>query len=170
MFFTFVKRDIMNSYYVILFLALVSNPALAIQSSGIIDNVLFEKISESVSGARAKEDVGHIIQNHRVQATKGYLKAAEYIKEELEAVGVTNVKIHKYKSDGKKRYNAYTSPMSWSVESGILKMVEPYDMILADYSEIPTSLSTLSNGGSWRGELIDVGSGLKDEDYLNIDV
>ena len=170
MFFTFVRREFMKSYYIILFIALISNSAHAIQSSGIIDNALFKKVSESVSGARAKEYVGHIIQNHRVQATKGYLKAAEYIKEELETIGITNLKIHKYKSDGKKRYNAYTSPMSWSVKSGILKMLEPYETILADYSEIPTSLSTLSNGGSWRGELIEIGSGLKDEDYLNIDV
>ncbi|MCH8272212.1 MAG: DUF4910 domain-containing protein [Candidatus Marinimicrobia bacterium] len=160
----------MKLYLVILFLALASNPVLAFQNYGIIDNDLFEKVTKSLSGARAKEDVKNIIQNHRVQATEGYQEAAEYIKEELEAAGITNVKMHKYKSDGKKRYNAYTSPMSWTVKSGILKMAAPYEKNLADYSEIPTSLSTLSNGGRWRGELIDVGSGLNDKDYTNIDV
>jgi len=100
----------MNSYFVILYIALATNPVLAIQTSGFIDNDLFKKVTNSVSGARAKEDVRHIIQNHRVQATEGYLNAAEYIKEELERTGITNIKMHKYKSDGKKRYNASASP------------------------------------------------------------
>ncbi|MCH7818429.1 MAG: DUF4910 domain-containing protein [Candidatus Marinimicrobia bacterium] len=160
----------MKSYFVILMITLASSSVHAIQNSGFIDTELFEKVSKSVSGTRAKEDVKRIIQNHRVQATKGYSDAAKYIKEELESAGITNIKVHKYKSDGKKRYNAFTSPMSWTVKSGILKMVKPYELNLADYSEIPTSLSTLSNGGSWSGELIDAGSGLTDDDYANIDV
>ena len=160
----------MKSYFVILMITLASGSVHAIQNSGFIDTELFEKVSKSVSGTRAKEDVKRIIQNHRVQATKGYSDAAKYIKEELESAGITNIKVHKYKSDGKKRYNAFTSPMSWTVKSGILKMVKPYELNLADYSEIPTSLSTLSNGGSWSGELIDAGSGLTDDDYANIDV
>ncbi|MCH7954285.1 MAG: DUF4910 domain-containing protein [Candidatus Marinimicrobia bacterium] len=160
----------MKSYFVILMITLASGSVHAIQNSGFIDTELFEKVSKSVSGTRAKEDVKRIIQNHRVQATKGYSDAAKYIKEELESAGITNIKMHKYKSDGKKRYNAFTSPMSWTVKSGILKMVKPYELNLADYSEIPTSLSTLSNGGSWSGELIDAGSGLTDDDYANIDV
>lgn len=160
----------MKSYFVILMITLASSSVHAIQNSGFIDTELFEKVSKSVSGTRAKEDVKRIIQNHRVQATKGYSDAAKYIKEELESAGITNIKVHKYKSDGKKRYNAFTSPMSWTVKSGILKMIKPYELNLADYSEIPTSLSTLSNGGSWSGELIDAGSGLTDDDYANIDV
>ena len=160
----------MKSYFVILMITLASSSVHAIQNSGFIDTELFEKVSKSVSGTRAKEDVKRIIQNHRVQATKGYSDAAKYIKEELESAGITNIKMHKYKSDGKKRYNAFTSPMSWTVKSGILKMIKPYELNLADYSEIPTSLSTLSNGGSWSGELIDAGSGLTDDDYANIDV
>lgn len=160
----------MKSYFVILMITLASGSVHAIQNSGFIDTELFEKVSKSVSGTRAKEDVKRIIQNHRVQATKGYSDAAKYIKEELESAGITNIKVHKYKSDGKKRYNAFTSPMSWTVKSGILKMIKPYELNLADYSEIPTSLSTLSNGGSWSGELIDAGSGLTDDDYANIDV
>ena len=59
----------MKLYLVILLLALASNPVLAFQNSGFIDNDLFKKVTKSLSGARAKEDVKHIIQNHRVQAT-----------------------------------------------------------------------------------------------------
>ena len=160
----------MKSYFVILMITLASSSVHAIQNSGFIDTELFEKVSKSVSGTRAKEDVKRIIQNHRVQATKGYSDAAKYIKEELESAGITNIKVHKYKSDGKKRYNAFTSPMSWTVKSGILKMVKPYELNLADYSEIPTSLSTLSQFFLFLCELIDAGSGLTDDDYANIDV
>ncbi len=160
----------MKRSYIILTIVFLANSVEGVQSSGIIDEVLFEKVSDAVSGKRAKEDVKNIIENHRVQATSGYLKAAKYIKEELELAGINDVKIYKYKSNGKKRYNTFTSPMSWTVKSGILRMEKPYEMILADYSEIPTSLTTLSNGGNWTSELVDVGSGQNDSDYSDKDV
>jgi len=91
--------------------------------------------------------------------------AAEYVKGKLEEYGVNDIKLHKYKSDGKKRYNAITSPLSWSVKSAVLMMEKPFEQTVADYSKITTSLTTLSNGGKWRGELIDVGRGTSAEDY-----
>ncbi len=98
------------------------------------------------------------------------MDAADYVKEQLEAIGIKRIKLHKYKSNGKTRYNAYTSPLSWEVKSGTLKMIKPSELDLADYSKIATSLTTLSSGGDWTGQLIDVGEGIDSEDFDGSDV
>ena len=160
----------MNFRYALYISLICSSSVSAFQSSGIIDKHLFDLVSHEASGILAKEHVKYISENHRVQATAGYLKAAEYVKDKLEEYGVSVIKMHKYKSDGKKRYNAITSPLSWTVNSAVLKMEEPFQQTIADYSRIATSLTTLSNGGKWRGELIDVGKGISAEDYDGKDV
>ena len=160
----------MNIWYTLYICLICTSSVSAFQGSGIIDEHLFDLISQEVSGILAKEHVKHISENHRVQATAGYLKAAEYVKGKLEEYGVNHIKVHKYKSDGKKRYNAITSPLSWSVKSAVLIMEKPFKQTVADYSKITTSLTTLSNGGKWRGELIDVGRGISAEEYAGKDV
>jgi len=160
----------MNLKLFLILLLLFPGTIFALQNSGIINEALLELIANEVSGSRAKEHVERIASNHRVQATKGYMDAANYVKEELETIGIKNIKMHKYKSDGKTRYNTYTSPLSWEIKSGTLKMIKPSELILADYSKIPTSLSTLSNGGKWTGELVNVGRGTAKEDFEEINV
>lgn len=160
----------MNIRYALYICLIYTSSVPAFQESGIIDKHLFDLVSHEVSGILAKEHVRYISENHRVQATAGYLKAAEYIKGKLEKYGVNDIKMHKYKSDGKTRYNGITSPLSWSVKSAVLKMEKPYERTVADYSKIATSLTTLSNGGNWRGELIDVGEGISAEDYDGRDI
>jgi len=154
----------------LIFLLLAPTTIFAFQSGTIIDDSLLDLIANEVSGARAKEHVKQIASNHRVQATQGFMDAADYVKGELKAIGIKGIKLHKYKSDGKTRYNAYTSPLSWDIKSGTLKMIKPSLLELADYLKIPTSLTTLSNGGEWTGELVDVGEGTDDENFQGINV
>lgn len=154
----------------LILLLLIPRTIFPFQNGSIIDESLLELIANEVSGTRAKEHVVQISSNHRVQATKGFMDAANYVKGELKAIGIRNIKLHKYRSDGKTRYNAYTSPLSWEIKSGTLKMIKPAKIDLADYLKIPTSLTTLSNGGKWTGELVDVGKGTESDDFENVDV
>ena len=119
------------------------------QSTSIINDQLFNNLTSEISGLNAKKHVRIISNNHRVQATKGYLDAAKYVKAELDDIGISSINIHRYKSDGKTKYGTRTSPLSWTVKSATLDMIEPYELGISDYKKIATSLTTLSNGGEW---------------------
>jgi len=82
----------------LIFLLLIPSTIFALQNESIINESLLDLIANEVSGTRAKEHVEKIASNHRVQATKGYMDAADYVKGELEAIGIKRIKLHKYKS------------------------------------------------------------------------
>ncbi|HZL99732.1 MAG TPA: M28 family peptidase [Planctomycetota bacterium] len=67
---------------------LAAAPAeLSAQAGDLLDPRLRELFHESLSGERAKEHVVAITRHHRVQGSRGYRKAAQYVIEELRRCG-----------------------------------------------------------------------------------
>jgi hypothetical protein len=56
------------------------------------------------------------------------------------------------------------------VRSGELWMTRPQRQRLCNFRDVPACLTTLSNGGEWRGEVVDVGRGTSAADYEGKDV
>ncbi|MFQ6617871.1 MAG: DUF4910 domain-containing protein [Fidelibacterota bacterium] len=131
----------------------------------IIDKDLFKQVVSEYSGEQALEHIREIARFHRVQATEGFDKAAQYVISKLKEYGIENVRLLRFYSDGKTRYGTYPSPLSWTVREGELWLEEPVKERLIRFSDIPTSLSTLSNGGEYRGSLVHVGEGTSEKDY-----
>jgi len=48
-----------------------------------------------------------------------------------------------------------------------IRMVEPENLVLGRYDELPMCLATHSNSGDVTAEVIDIGDGSKDEDYAS---
>lgn len=125
-------------------------------------------VKEELSGSVAKSYVAGLTRHHRIQGSPMMHAAAEHVRDELKPLGLDDVRIERYPSDGKRRYWTYTSAVGWSVKGAELRLVEPTERLLARYSDIPQSLHTFSNGtprGGVTAELVDVGKGLSDEDY-----
>lgn len=130
-------------------------------------------IKEELSGERAKSYVQQISQFHRIQASPMFHEAAEYVRNTLLQIGLKDAKIMQFTSDGSKKYWTHISPIGWEVRSAGLKLIEPEEKLLAQYSDIPTSLHVHSNATPQKGviaELIDVGVGIKSKDYKGKDV
>ncbi|HXE76285.1 MAG TPA: DUF4910 domain-containing protein [Candidatus Xenobia bacterium] len=136
----------------------------------LVSEELFQSVTAEYSGSLAKEYVIGITRFHRIQASPGFTEAREYVVAQLKQMGVTDVEVETFPSDGKRRYQTYVSPLAWTVRSAELWMTRPQRQRLCNFRDVPMCLTTLSNGGEWRGEVVDVGRGTSAADYEGKDV
>jgi hypothetical protein len=130
-------------------------------------------VRDELSGVVAKSFVEQISGFHRIQASTMFHEAAEYVKNELFKIGLKDATIEQFPADGKTKYWTYTSPIGWSVKSAELRLVEPEEMLIVRYEDVPQCLHTYSKATPPEGvtaELVDVGAGTKPKDYEGKDV
>lgn len=153
-------------------LQLAPTPGFGQQGRPLLDSELWDLFHEELSGELAKEYVIGISRYHRIQGSRGYRDAAQYVLEQLATFGFAepDALVESYPSDGRVKYQGWQSPSGWDIDWAELRMVEPYEERIAGYPEIAMSLITYSNPGSARGELVWVGSGTSAADYEGKDV
>ena len=147
-------------------------PLISQEQSILLDNKTRDLLHESLSGELAKEHVYQITRYHRIQGSRQYRDAANYVLGKLRSYGFSekDAYIETFKSDGKVSYQTWQSPSGWDISWAELRMVEPYDERIVGYPEIAMSVMTYSNPGEATAELVWVGSGEKDEDYMGKNV
>ncbi|MHA1592083.1 MAG: DUF4910 domain-containing protein [Candidatus Heimdallarchaeaceae archaeon] len=124
---------------------------------------LISAITKELSGERTKRLTGILSQYHRIQASKEFLAASEYIYKKLKELGDNNCQIHEYTADGSKRNYEWYAPLSWDIEDGELIQLEPVECILCRFSETPESICTHSKDTDVEGEVIHIGSAKPEE-------
>lgn len=146
--------------------------AAAQEPSQLLDSSLRELFHEALSGEMAKEYAIAISRFHRVQGSRGYRASGEYVMDVLHAAGFSeeHAFVESFPSDGRIHYQTWQSPSGWDIDRAELRIVEPYDERIVGYPEIAMSLMTYSNPGHARGELVWVGPGTRDQDYVGKDV
>jgi len=147
-------------------------PLLSQDRATLLDNKTRDLLHESLSGELAKEHVYQITRYHRIQGSRQYRDAANYVLGKLRSYGFSekDAYIETFKSDGKVNYQTWQSPSGWDISSAELRMVEPYNERIVGYPEIAMSVITYSNPGDVTAELVWVGSGERDEDYAGKNV
>jgi len=158
---------------VVLALSLVlATPAVSQDSTPLLDTGRRDLLHEALSGEVAKDHVIQITRHHRIQGSRGYRDAAEYVLAQLREYGFSEDEawIESFPSDGRVMYQTWQSPPGWDIDRAELRMVEPYDERLAGYPEVAMSLITYSNPGHVTAELVWVGAGTTDADYEGKDV
>jgi Zn-dependent M28 family amino/carboxypeptidase len=123
------------------------------------------RLIQTSSGDRAHDYVSHIALWHRVQATEGFTRAAEWVCQKAKEFGLEQVTIERFPSDGKTEYFGEVMPPQWKVRKGELWLTSPFLMKLASYEEVPMSLATASTSADVEAELVDIGAGTADGDY-----
>jgi hypothetical protein len=138
----------------------------------LLDDNTRDLLHETLSGELAKEHVIQITRHHRIQGSRGYRDAANYVLAQLRKYGFSekDAYVESFKSDGKVSYQTWQSPSGWDISSAELRMVEPSDERIVGYPEIAMSVITYSNTGDVTAELVWVGSGMSDKDYEGKDV
>jgi hypothetical protein len=138
----------------------------------LLDPARRDLLHEALSGEIAKDHVIQITRHHRIQGSRGFRDAAQYVLGRLRAYGFDerDALIESYPSDGRAVYQTWQSPSGWDVASAELRMIEPYEERIVGYPEIAMSLITYSNAGEATAELVWVGAGTRDADYEGKDV
>ena len=94
------------------------------KSNAFLQNLLDDQtrdiLHEELSGEIAKDHVIQITRHNRIQGSRGYRHAAEYVLEQLRHYGFSekNAYIESFKSDGKIKYQTWQSPSGCDIELG----------------------------------------------------
>jgi len=140
------------------------------QDATLLPDSLIDEIIHQVSGEKAWWHVNELALYHRIEPSSGYHKVAVYVEEKAKEYGLKDVKIEKFVADGKKMNFTLRTRPAWDAEKGELWIVEPVKKKIADFDEVRVSLAVYSRDAQVMGELVDVGSGEKVEDYEDADV
>jgi hypothetical protein len=161
-----------QALFVLAAIAADAIPARAQEFQPLLDNERIDLLHEALSGEIAKEHVIQITRYHRIQGSRGYRDAAEYVLAQLRAYGFSEDEawIESFPSDGRIQYQTWQSPSGWDIDRAELRVVEPFNERLVGYPEIGMSLITYSNPGDVTAELVWVGAGTSDADYEGKDV
>ncbi|MGH7475666.1 MAG: M28 family peptidase [Longimicrobiales bacterium] len=152
--------------------ALPNGRRAAAQQPFLLDAETRQLLHEALSGERAKDHVIQITRHHRIQGSRGFRDAANYVLASLRAAGFGGERawIESFPSDGRVHYQTWQSPSGWHIEAAELRMVEPHAERIVGYPEIAMSVMTYSNAGEATAELVWVGPGTRPEDYAGRDV
>jgi aminopeptidase YwaD len=148
-------------------LSLILMQGVPLYGQDLLDGRTRDLLHEALSGEAAKDHVIQITRHHRIQGSRGYRHAAEYVLNQLRngGYGAADSFMESFPSDGKVSYQTWQSPSGWDIEWGELRMVEPVQERIVGYPEIGMSVMTYSNPGEVTAELVWVGTGTSDADY-----
>ncbi len=102
----------------------------------------------------------------------GYHEAALYILKKAKEIGLEDVRIIKFLSDGKYiiYYSKKRSRPKWTLRKAVLNLVSPVKKRLVSWEENPITLATNSLSVDIEAELVDVAEGVHASDYEGKDV
>ena len=152
-------------------------------------------LANELSGETAKRNLEVIATFHRQRGSKGFHAAAELVASRLREYGLGDVQILQFAADGKSFYGTQRSRPAWDAEVGELTEVSETrppcpdeaekahaegkagtsvgchnERMLASYAAEPVVLAEDSESAEVTAELVDVGIGTKDSDYVGKDV
>jgi aminopeptidase YwaD len=122
-------------------------------------------LGSGISGVIAKDTVIELSRSHRVQASSGYSRAAEYVAAKAKEYGLEQVQIERFPADGEKTYHTLKSAPGWEAQSAELWEIEPTKTKIADWDEMRVALADYSQSANATTTLVDVGMGTSPKDY-----
>lgn len=151
--------------------ALVLGAEARAQTSRLFPTEWFHAIRAEASGERPLADFRNIITRYSgFTPSKGGDDMARYISARLEEIGLEDVGIESYPSDGKSFFWAFLGEPAWEAEEGTLDLVAPGKERLADFAVNRVVLGRFSTSADVTAELVDAGSGTAATDYENKNV
>ena len=152
--------------YTIVLTLLLVNIGFGQQNNQLLSSEIRDLLHESLSGELAKDHVIQIPRHHRIQGSRGYRDAANYVLQQLKGFGYSekNAFIESFKSDGKVKYQTWQSPSGWDIEWGELRMIEPYERLNWPGSvAAPVMQITMAKmwmvKSYWRPDMVDLFTG-----------
>jgi hypothetical protein len=142
-------------------LILVAASASFAQDTPFVTEKTGRLLRDEVSGDRAFDVVRKLTPYHRIMGSRAYVEAAEMLAGLARRSGLENVHVALQKFEG---------GLSWDARTAKLWLLEPEEMKICDFEELPVSLAVFSRSAHAEAELVDIGRGASPEDFAGIDV
>jgi aminopeptidase YwaD len=139
------------------------------QTVPLLPDAQISALSEEISGESAKRNLEGLSRLHRMRGSRDFHRAAEQILGELQKYGYTDAHVEKLPADGKIFYGTQRSRPAWDADFAELWEVDAGKR-LASWDAAPITLAEDSESADVTAELIDVGEGAIENDYLAKDV
>jgi hypothetical protein len=123
------------------------------------------KLIQTSSGDLAHDYVSQLALWDRSQYTPGFDRAADWVAGKAKEFGLEEVEIERYPSDGKVEYFGNPTQPIWTVKKAELWITAPFEVRLTSYAELPMSLARNSSSADVEAEVVDVGTGVGEDDY-----
>jgi len=133
-------------------------------------------LNEELSGESAKRNLEFISRQHRMRGSEGYTNSVNFISDKLKDYNLEGIEMIKIPTDGKTMYGTQKARLAWDVQFAELweqsevngKWVN--SIKIADWESIPLIVAQDSHSGNIEAELIDIGKGNSENDYVGKDV
>jgi hypothetical protein len=130
------------------------------QTSPFVPDTVFRHLVNELSGDRAFEDIRHLTHFNRLEGSRDFFAATEWIRGAAEAAGIEDVKLIRQKWDGH----------GWSCDFGEAWLDEPEELKIAAYADVSGSIADHSRTTHVTADLVYVGAGTEEADYKAQDV
>jgi aminopeptidase YwaD len=132
---------------------------------------LWRILQDECSGVAAYQTIADISRYHRIQASPGFRRAAEYVYEQLTAAGIPS-EILRYPANTETTFWGARSFQEWDARAGTLHLIDPKESgrKLADYRQTPISLIQRSVAFDGEAEVVAVERGDTEAEYDGLDV
>jgi hypothetical protein len=94
----------------------------------------------AVDSNRAMEVMRDVWSTDRWFTFPKFEETAVYLRRRLVDAGLRDVVVTGAPADGKSKAGFWTMPLAWDVKSARLEMIEPEQLVLGDYKEVPASV------------------------------
>lgn len=136
-------------------------PDASAQESLFLPEARFRLLRNEISGDIAYDNLRYLTLYHAINGgSRDFWREAEWVASRAKEYGLEDVQIHTL---------PYQSP-SWWPTGGELWLVSPEERRLGSFEEAAVSIADYSRTSDVTAELVDVGEGTRDEDYVNVDV
>jgi hypothetical protein len=134
---------------------------------------LIDRIGAELSGDRMLQWARELTRFYRSPGASGYHRATDFVAERFRGGDLDRVWTERFPLDGKSQLLNQTLPLAWEPVSAELRIGLPSGDLLVSYEDAPSCLpwwtpSTPEGGATL--ELVDVGTGEREEDYGRQDV
>jgi aminopeptidase YwaD len=150
-------------------LAAIQAPAAWAQRPFLSD-AEWSALRHEAGGAAPYENLRALTRLHRVPATAEFDQAANYMLDRAKEYGLQNAHSEQFPIDGKIHYGVMRSHVAWIVNSARLWQVAPERTPLGDWATDPIRLADYSHSADVEATLVDVGSGMTEDQYAGKDV
>ena len=154
-------------------LLLTISASLNSQTVPLLSDAQITALSAEMSGESAKRNLEGFSRLHRMRGSRDFHRAAEQILGELQKYGYTDAHLEKLPADGKLFYGTQRSRPAWDADFAELWMLDADGNAarrLASWDAAPITLAQDSESADVTADLVDVGEGLEDSDYVGKDV